>query len=212
MMICVPRKFWMMIGFLARGMFACTPGLLARVPASKTGATAANGGASAGHGKWAWMGGASVPGQKGIYGTLGVAAPGNVPGARGWSVSWTDAAGNFWLFGGQGYDSRGKKGYLNDLWKYSKGEWTWMGGSNVNGQGGTYGTQGTAAAGNAPGARDGPVGWTDAAGNFWLFGGEGFGNDAIHAGYLNDLWKYSGGQWAWMNGPNVVGDFGTYGT
>jgi hypothetical protein len=32
-------------------------------------------------------------------------------------------------------------------------EWTWMGGSNVVNQKGTYGTRGTAAAGNGPGAR-----------------------------------------------------------
>ena len=57
-------------------------------------------------------------------------------------MNWTDAAGNFWLFGGNGYDSAGTSGYLNDLWKYSAGQWTWMGGSNVVNQQGTYGTQG----------------------------------------------------------------------
>ena len=35
----------------------------------------------------------------------------------------------------------------------------------------SYGTQGTPAAGNTPGGRDGGVGWTDNSGNFWLFGG-----------------------------------------
>jgi len=194
------------------GTKTAVPGPGTAHPQAKQSGNAASVGASGRHGKWTWMSGASVPGQKGIYGNLGKAASGNVPGARGWAVSWTDAAGNFWLFGGHGYDSTGKIGYLNDFWKYSKGEWTWMGGSKVNGQGGTYGAQGSAAAGNAPGARDAPVGWIDAAGNFWLFGGEGFGNDAIHAGYLNDLWKYSGGEWTWVNGPNVIDDFGTYGT
>jgi hypothetical protein len=196
----------------ATGMKTATPGSGTTHPPAKPTGNAAGGGASGGHGKWAWMGSASVPGQKGVYGTLGVAAPGNIPGARGWAVSWTDATGDFWLSGGHGYDSTGRLGYLNDLWKYGKGEWTWMGGSKVNGQGGIYGTQGIAAPGNSPGARDAPVGWADAAGNFWLFGGEGFGNDAINAGYLNDLWKYSGGQWTWMSGPNAVDDFGTYGT
>jgi len=33
-------------------------------------------------------------------------------------VNWTDASGNFWLFGGNGFDSAGTQGYLNDLWKY----------------------------------------------------------------------------------------------
>ena len=123
----------------------------------------------------------------GTYGTQGTAAAGNIPGARSWSSSWTDAAGNFWLFGGSGYSSD-LSGSLNDLWKYSAGEWTWMGGSNGVSQDGTYGTQGTAAASNIPGARAESISWTDAAGNLWLFGGDGYGVGTY--GYLNDLWKY----------------------
>jgi hypothetical protein len=64
------------------------------------------------------MGGSNGVNQAGTYGTQGTAAPGNVPGARGEAVSWTDAAGSFWLFGGYGYDSGGTRGDLNDLWKY----------------------------------------------------------------------------------------------
>ena len=52
-------------------------------------------------------------------------------------------------------------------------EWAWVNGANYNDQGGTYGTQGTAATGNIPGARAGSISWTDAAGNLWLFGGVG---------------------------------------
>ena len=34
-------------------------------------------------------------------------------------MSWIDASGNLWLFGGDGYDSVGTQDeYLNDLWKY----------------------------------------------------------------------------------------------
>ena len=36
----------------------------------------------------------------GVYGTKGVAAPANVPGARYDSCSWTDSSGDLWLFGG----------------------------------------------------------------------------------------------------------------
>jgi len=52
---------------------------------------------------------------------------------------------------------------------------------------GVYGTRGTAAANNTPGARRQPIAWTDASGNFWLFGGNSAGNVAM----LNDLWEYS---------------------
>jgi N-acetylneuraminic acid mutarotase len=157
------------------------------------------------------MGGSNVVGKKGTYGTQGTAAAGDVPGARSAAVSWTDAAGNFWLFGGAGLDSAGMPGLLNDLWKYKAGQWTWMGGSKVVDQQGTYGTQGTAGAGNFPGARSGAGHWIDAGGNFWLFGGFGF-DSAGAWGNLNDVWKYSGGQWTWMGGSNVADQTGAYGT
>jgi RNA-directed DNA polymerase len=37
------------------------------------------------------------------------------------------------LFGGQGYDSAGNSGLLNDLWKFSPGSglWTWMSGAEI---------------------------------------------------------------------------------
>jgi hypothetical protein len=57
-------------------------------------------------------------GQSGVYGTLGTAASPNLPGGRLGAASWIDASGNLWLFGGQGDDSTGAQGYLNDLWKY----------------------------------------------------------------------------------------------
>jgi len=157
------------------------------------------------------MGGSNLVNQKGTYGTQGTAAAGNVPGARYDASTWTDVTGNFWLFGGKGYDSTGTVGWLNDLWKYSAGQWTWMTGSNLVGQKGTYGTQGTAAPGNVPGAREGAIHWTDAAGNFWLFGGDGF-DSAGTENLFNDLWRYSAGQWTWMGGSNLASQKGTYGT
>jgi hypothetical protein len=167
-------------------------------------------------GQWTWMSGSNLGNQYGTYGTLGTAAPGNVPGARTNPVTWTDASGNLWLFGGWGYDSGGNptqlNSELNDLWKYSAGEWTWMGGSNVAGQSGNYGTKGLAAPGNIPGGRDSAVGWSDSTGNFWLFGGTGCDSTGVCTIDLNDLWKYSGGQWTWMSGSNLAGQGGTYGT
>lgn len=167
-----------------------------------------------GGGGWAWLSGSQLaPGQSGIYGTLGVAAPSNDPGWRQSAVSWTDSAGNFWFFGGNGLGSGpGSSGWLNDLWRYSAGEWTWMGGSNVVDQVGVYGNQGTPASSNIPGARSDAVGWRDPAGDFWLFGGTGFDSDrASDYGWLNDLWKYSGGQWTWMGGSDAHYQPGVYG-
>jgi N-acetylneuraminic acid mutarotase len=42
-----------------------------------------------------------------------------MPGGRNSISSWIDTSGNLWLFGGDGYDSTGELGYLNDLWQYN---------------------------------------------------------------------------------------------
>jgi N-acetylneuraminic acid mutarotase len=146
----------------------------------------------------------------GIYGTLGVASEGNVPGGRVSAASWTDTSGNFWLFGGNGYDSADNYGVLNDLWKYdpATNEWTWVGGSSTVDQPGVYGTLGVASEGNAPGARSYATSWTDADGKLWLFGGNGFDSG-------NDLWKYdpATNEWTWVGGSGTnASQPGVYGT
>jgi len=89
--------------------------------------------------------------------------------------------------------------------------WIWAGGSSVTNQGGVYGTLGSPAPTNVPGARYGAVAWTDAAGKFWLFGGAGDDSQAT-LGELNDLWKYASGEWTWVSGANVIQQAGIYGT
>ena len=166
--------------------------------------------------EWTWVAGSnrvSNPGvgEPGVYGTLVVAAAGNVPGGRDSAVSWTDASGNLWLFGGHGFDSVGNIGELNDLWEFNPAtrEWAWMGGSSTvpttpnYGRPGVYGTLGVPAAGNVPGGRDSAVSWTDASGNLWLFGG--WGLDSVgNVSNLNDLWVLNPStyEWAWMGWPS----------
>ena len=166
-------------------------------------------------GAWKWVSGSSLANASGQYGVVGVPASSNSPGARFASVAWVDTAGNLWLFGGQGYDSAGTNGSLNDLWEFtpSSGLWTWVSGVQIANGLGQYGTMGTAAAGNIPGARQAPAGWVDASGNFWLFGGLGLDSVAAN-GYLDDLWMYSpgSGQWTWVKGSSTANTYGVYGT
>ena len=152
------------------------------------------------------MSGSNTANHSGTYG----ATTGNtgIPGTRMTSGSWTDSAGNFWLFGGYGYDSVGDNGVLNDLWKFNPATatWTWMSGSNTRNQSGTYGaTTGTTG---MPGARLGVASWTDSAGNLWLFGG----NNGSGFTY-NDLWKFNPATatWTWVSGSKNIGTGGTYG-
>jgi hypothetical protein len=169
-------------------------------------------------GKWIWIGGSKLANQFGKYGTKGLAGRHNFPGARAFAVTWTDATGDLWLFGGLGNDKNGRRCTavpnpcdLNDLWKYSAGLWTWMGGSNRAQQWGEYGTQGVASPENMPGARDSAISWTDAAGNFWLFGGYGYDSSNLYFGDMSDLWEFTAGKWTWISGPNLAGETGTYG-
>ena len=168
--------------------------------------------------EWTWMAGPDLPYQPGVYGTLGTPSPTTAPGTRSGAVTWKDADGNFWLFGGEGQDSTGKEGYLNDLWKFSTVtlEWTWMGGSNVLpacpstnscGPPGVYGTLGTPSSNNIPPGRSDASGWVDANGDFWLFGGRIY---IVYlngwTGYENDVWRYSPttNQWTWMGGNSSL--------
>ena len=127
-------------------------------------------------GLWTWVGGSNTPNAAGVYGTQGIAAASNVPGARMGGSAWLDASGNVWLFGGSGLSQSGLTQEYNDLWEYNptSGQWTWVGGSNAPNAAGVYGTQRAGAAGNGPGARVSAVSWTDQSGNFWLFGGYGY--------------------------------------
>lgn len=165
--------------------------------------------------QWTWIRGANSFNATGTYGSLGVAAATNAPGAREFPSSWIDASGNFWMFGGDGFGSTSSFGRLNDLWKYDPvaNQWTWMNGTNLVGQTAVYGTIGVPNAANTPGGRGGCGSWTDAGGNFWLFGGRGFASTSA-MGYNNDLWKYnpSTNQWTWISGANTSGQLGNYGT
>ena len=49
--------------------------------------------------EWTWEAGDKVINQNGVYGTKGVPAPANKPGARYAFVSWIDSYDNLWLFG-----------------------------------------------------------------------------------------------------------------
>ena len=147
----------------------------------------------------------------GTYGTLGVVDPNNNPGGRQIPVTWTDASGNLWLFGGYGFDSSGTVLPMNDVWEYSAGQWTWTGGSNLGGQNGTYGALGVPAMSNIPGARYEAASWTDSSGAVRVFGGNGFDSAGTEAA-LNDMWKYSNGEWTWMGGSDVAKQLGIYGT
>jgi N-acetylneuraminic acid mutarotase len=164
--------------------------------------------------QWVWIKGSNLRDQPAKYGIVNVSSPNNRPGARSGQAFLKDLSGDFWMFGGYGLDSSGNQGTLNDFWRYkiSTNEWTWIKGTDLLDQYGTYGNIGTTAQTNRPGGRSGATGWTDAAGDFWLFGGIGYASSGS-ADFLNDLWKYNiaSNSWTWIKGSNIISPSATYG-
>jgi hypothetical protein len=159
-------------------------------------------------GQWTQVGGTSSLDQPGVYtGAVGSL----VPGARVNAVYWTDANGNFWMFGGYGFDVNGNIGYLNDLWEYTGGNWVWKSSAPTNtvNQNGIYGQPGTPG---TPGGRQEAIGWADSNGNLWLFGGEGEDSVGTANGILDDFWVYSiaNNQWTFVMGSTAANQTGSY--
>ena len=75
-------------------------------------------------GEWTWVDGDSSINRLPDYGTKGTPSPGSQPGGRSGSVTWKDAQGNIWLFGGTRLLEKPPSSYsaiysykMNDLWK-----------------------------------------------------------------------------------------------
>lgn len=165
---------------------------------------------------WIWMSGESKLNQDGVYGTKGVEAPGNQPGSRIASVTWSDESGNLWLFGGDGYSENDKyNGYLNDLWKYNinTNQWTWIAGAKIKDQAGSPGSKGIASKSNYPSARRLAIG-IQTESKVWMFGGIGRPGNAGNDSRLNDLWSYdiNTHEWVWIAGTISGNASGVYGT
>ncbi|MBP9708902.1 MAG: hypothetical protein KBD78_14800, partial [Oligoflexales bacterium] len=131
------------------------------------------------------------------------------------AMSWRDEDGNFWLFGGQGYDTSWNWYEYGDLWKFDGEDWTWVSGPQNTFQAPVYGTLGQFGAANTPGSRSDACTTLDDQGDLWLFGGYYYdANAGWEMVHLTDLWKFNGSQWAWMGGSqdkDILGVFGTKG-
>ena len=150
-------------------------------------------------GEASWLNGSDGLNQSPTYGIKGTPAGTNVVGAREDAVSWVDNSGDFFIFGGSAvYSGSGSAGRINDLWRWDGTNWTWLSGGDTTEQAAVYGTKGTAAASNVPGARRGAWGEVDSNGDIWIYGGRGL--DAVGTNdEIGDLRKYdvSADQWTW---------------
>jgi Secretion system C-terminal sorting domain/Galactose oxidase, central domain len=163
--------------------------------------------------RWTWIKGDNTANQVGVFGTKGISNAANKPGARYVCSSWTDLSGNFWIFGGYGYDEQ-YSGNLNDTWKYNPvtNQWTWVHGDKLIDRKAVFGTRGVSSPSNKPGSRYVSNSWRDTNGDLLMIAGYGF--DQINSGYLNDLWKYNitSNTWTWLKGDSTIDQRGVYGT
>lgn len=140
------------------------------------------------------------------------------PPARWGGVTWTDAAGNLWMFGGQS-----GLGLMNDVWEFdlvdgpcaydtttgsgtfTNCKWIWQGGSGSGNQ---------ATTNSFPGGRWGASFYTDTNHNLWMFGGQGV-DSGDNIGLLNDLWECAATTtpctWTLVSGTTLANQNGVYG-
>ncbi|MGB0431027.1 MAG: choice-of-anchor D domain-containing protein, partial [Bacteroidia bacterium] len=139
-------------------------------------------------GRWTWMAGSKTGNEEGVYGTQGNTASGVYPGGRQKAVAWVDPSGNLVLYGGQGLDVNGDQGDLSDMWVWNGSQWAWTSGSDTRNDAGNYGSINATSSDNYPSGRADAMGWIDANGTIWFFGGDGI-DASGNTGYLNDLWS-----------------------
>lgn len=154
------------------------------------------------------MSGVNTINSLGIYGTITVPAIANFPAGRAETcASWTDAAGDLWLFGGAG--QQGIQIRYNDMWKYNiaTNQWTWMKGPSTFNDPGNYGTMGVTAATNNPPSKWIYAKWKDLNNNLWM------GQGLVGLGNVGTLWKYdiTTNNWTWMKGSNTLNSAGVIG-
>jgi N-acetylneuraminic acid mutarotase len=150
--------------------------------------------------EWTWVAGSSAKGAARVFGVPKIENAANTPGAREWGAAWINSNGYLYLFGGS---FPGMYGWQGDFWRLnsSTGEWAHLAQQTGTSGGGNFGVKGVSAPTNYPGRRYAGAYWTDSAGVFWLWGGEGNGENGSD-NYLNDLWKYDAtlDHWTYMTG------------
>lgn len=159
-----------------------------------------------------WLSGSNLISTPASYGVKGVSCSSCYPGMRRQYSNWMDSKGHYWIFGGT-VDSV-RLVMRNDLWMYDTAnrEWTWIAGSNLPNQKGTYSNKFVGDTANTPGCREFASTWVDDSDNLWLFGGVD-----TYTKQFGDLWKFDTNKknWIWMGGDtaynNVIAVHGTKG-
>lgn len=139
--------------------------------------------------QWTWMNGSNIVNHQGTYVSQGISGVGRMPRCRFGSTSWTDKAGDFWLFGGVTIAWQNLT--VNDIWKYNRAanEWVWIKGDSVANIQPVYNTLQVPSQANEVGSRGVEMSWRERTNNnIWVFGGYCMQGTSVMVG-RNDLWK-----------------------
>ena len=158
---------------------------------------------------WTWVAGNQNQTSSPVYGTMGVSAATNDPGDRFSYTKFIDAQNNLYFLGAGLIGFGGSN--VVDVWRFSPTttEWTWVGGSNVLNNVGSYINKCDTNTVNVPKAKfEIRASWSDSCG-FFFFGGF----DVMNNSY-NDLWYYNieNNKFTWLSGTSIGGNLGNYGT
>lgn len=165
---------------------------------------------------WRWLKGSNQRQSFAEFGTKGVAALDNTPGAKEFAAHCT-ANNKLYLFGGRSYmeqDIIAIPRESNDFWEYdpATNNWCWLSGDTKKYSGSTFGTKGIPAPANSPG-RKANASMVELNGKIYLHGGWGSHEiDHYDGGVMDDLWEYNPGikQWAWIDGSKTYDNQGYY--
>lgn len=162
---------------------------------------------------WTYMRGDNLINSGGTYGTTGTAAITNQPGGRHGAGTGKDSSGNFVLFGGEGFPSSGGSGLLNDLWKYSPTDDTWvhLSGDSTRNSLGVYGLVLVTSTTAKPGGRLNSNVFVTSDDRVWVYGGFGRAS-VLGPSFLDDLFMYDGTNWTFMKGNDAIDQAGAYAT
>jgi len=161
---------------------------------------------------WTWMkGDTSQFAPNSVYGTKGIPALANTPGASYFDFTrWKDSKGDFWYLYSRG------SAFLKVLWRYQiqNNCWTWMWGDTTFTDVHNYGDTKCDSTKNSLDPRprvEGRACWIDGCDNLWVMGGgsaTAFTNPA-----LNDLMFYNTrkNQWTWVAGDTIEKNTSSFG-
>ncbi|MEP7127472.1 MAG: kelch repeat-containing protein [Chitinophagales bacterium] len=162
---------------------------------------------------WTWMGGSNEVDQNGNNGIKGIPSITNLPKSRSCNCTWTDTAGNFYLFGGNTFWPLSE--LFDDVWRYSPNtkEWTWLSGLDTTDSHGFIDEYCEYSNENLPISRAQSACIKLNNDEIFMFGG--FVRWTPSASITRDVWKYkiSTNEWKiiWGDSVHVPGNFGIQG-